>query len=83
MMLKIRYYLLGAVATMLLSFLYACSDSNTPILEPTPEPDPDPTEEWTTLTATPDAWDKQKRADISYQLLIYSFADSNGDGWAI
>ena len=81
MMLKIRYYLLGAVATMLLSFLCACSDSNNPIPEPTPEPDPEPTEEWTTLTATPDAWDNQKRADISYQLLIYSFADSNGDGW--
>ena len=81
MMLKIRYYLLGAVATMLLPFLCACSDSNNPIPEPTPEPDPEPTEEWTTLTATPDAWDNQKRADISYQLLIYSFADSNGDGW--
>ena len=25
-------------------------------------------------------WDGEKRADLSYQLLIYSFADSNGDG---
>lgn len=28
----------------------------------------------------PDPWDGKKRADISYQLLIYSFADSNADG---
>lgn len=32
-----------------------------------------------TLVAEPDAWDNQKRADISYQLLVYSFADGNGD----
>ncbi len=31
------------------------------------------------LVPEPDAWDGQKRADISYQALIYSFADGNGD----
>ncbi len=32
------------------------------------------------LSAAPEAWDGQKRADITYQLLIYAFADSDGDG---
>ena len=27
-----------------------------------------------------EGWDGRKRADVSYQLLIYSFADSDGDG---
>lgn len=31
------------------------------------------------VVASPDSWDNQKRADISYQLLVYSLADSNGD----
>lgn len=31
------------------------------------------------VVAEADAWDNLKRADISYQLLVYSFADGNGD----
>ncbi len=33
------------------------------------------------VEAEPRAWDGEKRADITYQLLVYSFADSNGDKW--
>ena len=61
--------------------LAACSDSKSgdPIPEdPEPVPEPTPTE-WTTVEATPDEWDGEKRANISYQLLVYSFADANGD----
>ena len=36
----------------------------------------------TPLSASPKAWDGQKRAGITYQLLVYSFADGKGgDGW--
>ena len=38
-----------------------------------------PVVEWTDVTATPDTWDGNKRANITYQLLVYSFADTNGD----
>ena len=31
------------------------------------------------LTADPKEWDGVKRGDVSYQLLIYGFADENGD----
>ena len=33
-----------------------------------------------TLVADPDAFDGKKRSSTTYQLLIYSFADSDGDG---
>lgn len=33
------------------------------------------------VVAEPRAWDGEKRADITYQLLVYSFADSDGDKW--
>ena len=33
-----------------------------------------------TLVANPDSFDGTKRSSTTYQLLIYSFADSNGDG---
>ena len=35
---------------------------------------------YTPVTATPDKWDNVKRSELTYELLIYSFADSDGDG---
>lgn len=65
--------------SMLLAFS-ACSDNNsTPV--PEPDPKPEPPAGWTAVTASPAEWDGVKRADISYQLLVYSFADSDGDKW--
>ena len=78
----IPVFLLGLLAGMA-----ACSDDNPvvpepdPVPAPTPDPDPDPApaEEWVSTVASPVEWDGEKRADISYQLLVYSFADSDGD----
>ena len=58
----------------------ACSDDKN-ITDPAPEPEPPVEGQWTALTASPDTWDETKRADISYQLLVYSFADSDRDGY--
>lgn len=66
--------------SMLMAFMTACSDDKN-ITEPAPEPEPPIEGQWTALTASPDTWDETKRADISYQLLLYSFADSDGDGY--
>ena len=60
----------------------ACSDDN-PV---TPPDDPqgggnEDNTEWTAVSPSPDEWDEQRRAGITYQLLVYSFADSDEDGW--
>ena len=34
-----------------------------------------------TVVPAPDAFDGTKRSDLTYQLLVYSFCDSDGDGW--
>ncbi len=39
----------------------------------------DGTIEWTSVVASPETWDGTKRAAITYQALVYSFADSDGD----
>lgn len=48
-----------------------------------PKPSPDKNEDltkYTVQTADPDEWDGVKRSATTYQLLVYSFADSDGDG---
>lgn len=86
-----QFSLWGGLCLCMTLSLSACSSDDPEIPEPEPEPtptpkpepvpDPEPSVEWKTVTAQPDTWDKQKRADMTYQLLVYSFADSNGDGW--
>lgn len=78
-----KYYLLSLLIVCSFLLNTACSDDD-PVTPDTPEkpeiPDPEkPTLQWTDLTASPDTWDGTKRADISYQLLVYSFADKDGD----
>ena len=84
-----QFSLWGGLCLCMALSLGACSSDDPEIPEPEPEPtptpkpepEPEPTIDWKDVTATPDTWDKQKRADIAYQLLVYSFADSNVDGW--
>lgn len=74
-----------AFALLLAAVAPACGDDNLEAVSPPPEvPDQPEAENPTTpdisADPAPDAWDGVKRADVSYQLLIYSFADSDGDG---
>lgn len=76
---RIHLFLVGILFLLcLVPLSQACSDDSPEIpVPPTPEnPDP-PTATWKNITAAPDNWDGTKRADISYQLLVYSFADKD------
>ncbi len=54
--------------------LSSCSEKNDVPVPPAPTP-----VAWASVTASPDTWDNQKRGNISYQALVYSFADADGD----
>lgn len=78
---QLIFYLLLCVGFLFLC--PGCSDDDpvTGITSPdTSEPQLPPAE-WQPITANPASWDGIKRAGLTYQLLVYSFADSNGDGW--
>lgn len=88
---KRAFYALAALALVL---TYSCQKPNTHTdVEDVDKPDPtteevDPSQYDETdytmpinVTARPDDFvDSGNKADIAYQLLVYSFADSNGDG---
>lgn len=84
-----RNYQLYFYLLLCVGFLWlcpACSDEDPEVVPPPsgkPEvPEiPETPDEWQTVTATPASWDGKKRAGLTYQLLVYSFADSDGDGW--
>ncbi len=69
---NILWRVAGWCTVCLLCALCACSSGGD---EPPVEPIIEPTE----IAVAPDEWDGVKRADITYQLLVYAFADSNGD----
>lgn len=57
------------------------NEQPTPDPKPDPDPTPDPdTPEAEAVAADPAAWDGVRRGEMVYQLLVYSFADSDGDG---
>lgn len=68
---------------LLLGALSACHKEITPGTDPTPGTDTvvitEPSFE--KVVAAPKSWDGTKRAPITYQLLVYAFADKDGDGW--
>ena len=55
------------------------NNNNTEEPEPEPKPEPDEENEYKVVTPTPKEWDGVKRGNITYQLLVYGFADSDNN----
>lgn len=75
-----------AMACLAATFaLHACSDDDDDTSAATADTsttdDTTTTNGWAAVTAEPETWDGTKRADITYQLLVYSFADTDGDDY--
>ena len=81
---------LSAIFALCLA-LAACTgepeDHPIPTPQPSPEQPDDPDDpddpdlpEAQAVVAQPDTWDGVRRGEMVYQLLVYSFADSDGDG---
>lgn len=73
------HYLSAWWMLLFVVFITACSSGDDTVV-PESGTNPEPEDGWVSTVAKPADWDGEKRAGVSYQLLVYSFADSNGDG---
>lgn len=73
---KIQYIVRTLAGLFLLAMMGACSGDKGKDIPPPPAP-----VVWESISAQPDAWDNVKRGNIAYQVLVYSFADADGNKW--
>ena len=71
------YLLICALSLLSVS----CRKDPTPGTGPGGGEDTIPVSSFVKVVASPKGWDSDKRAGITYQLLVYSFADNDNDGW--
>lgn len=76
-------FIFTLMCTLAMAAFVACSDDNPN--EPNlpggdDNGDDNDKNEWVAVEEAPDTWDQKKRADMTYQLLVYSFADGPDAG---